>query len=107
MGRPSLEFVLQAQNVHSVLRTARGNVTERIEERKGGLGNRGRKIRKTCVKRGRLEKRDLTGRGSALVTNGALLGIKSVGSDAEHVIALDADAVDDGTDDGTGLGGLG
>jgi hypothetical protein len=38
------------------------------------------------------------------VTDGALLGIKPVGSDAEHIIALDADAVDDGTYDGAGLG---
>jgi hypothetical protein len=44
---------------------------------------------------------------SAFVTDGALLGIKSVGSDAEHVVALDADAVDDGTYDGAGLGGFG
>jgi hypothetical protein len=41
------------------------------------------------------------------VTDGALLGIKSVGSNAEHVVALDADAVDDGTYDGAGLGGFG
>jgi hypothetical protein len=40
------------------------------------------------------------------VTNGALLGIKPVGSDAEHVIALDADAMDDGTYDGAGLDGF-
>jgi hypothetical protein len=43
---------------------------------------------------------------SAFVTDGALLGIKSVGSDAEHVVALDADTVDDGTYDGAGLGGF-
>ncbi len=42
----------------------------------------------------------------ALVTDGALLGIKPVGSDAEHVIALDADAVDDRTYDGAGLDGF-
>src|SRR5437879_11585146 len=42
--------------------------------------------------------------GSSLVTRGALLGIKPVRSDAEHVVALDAHAVDDGTDDGTRLG---
>ncbi len=41
-----------------------------------------------------------------LVTDGALLGIKPVGSDAEHVIALDADAVDDRTYDGAGLDGF-
>jgi hypothetical protein len=40
----------------------------------------------------------------AFVTDGALLGIKPIGSDAEHIIALDADAVDHGTDDGAGLG---
>jgi len=39
----------------------------------------------------------------AFVTGGALLGIKLIGSYAEHVIALDADAVQDGTDDGTRL----
>jgi len=44
-----------------------------------------------------------TERLSTLVTGGALLGIKSIGSNAEHVVALDADAVDDGTDNGTGL----
>jgi hypothetical protein len=37
------------------------------------------------------------------VTDGALLGIKSIGRDAEHIVALDADAVDDRTDDGAGL----
>ena len=42
-------------------------------------------------------------RQSAFVTDGALFGIKSIGSDAEHVVALDADAMDDRTDDGAGL----
>jgi hypothetical protein len=42
-------------------------------------------------------------RASSLVTVGALFGIKSIGSDAEHVVALDADAVDDRADDGAGL----
>ena len=37
------------------------------------------------------------------MTVGALLGIKSIGRDAEHIVALDADAVDDRTDDGAGL----
>ena len=37
------------------------------------------------------------------MTGGALLGIKSVRSDAEHIVALDANAVDDRTDDGAGL----
>jgi hypothetical protein len=40
---------------------------------------------------------------SALVAVGALFGIKPIGRDAEHVIALDADAVNDRADDGTGL----
>jgi hypothetical protein len=40
----------------------------------------------------------------SLVTYRALLGIKPIGSNAEHVVALDADTMDDGTDDGTGLG---
>ena len=40
------------------------------------------------------------------MTDGALFGIKSVRRYGEHVIALDADAVDDGADDGTGLGGF-
>jgi hypothetical protein len=39
----------------------------------------------------------------ALVTGGALFGIKSIGSYAEHVVALDANAVQDGADDGVGL----
>ena len=34
---------------------------------------------------------------------GALFGIKPIGRDAKHVVALDADAVDDGTHDGPGL----
>ena len=44
---------------------------------------------------------------SAFVTHGALFSIKSVGSDAEHIVALNADAVDDGTDDSAGLCGFG
>jgi hypothetical protein len=35
------------------------------------------------------------GGSSAFVAVGALLGIKPVGRDAEHVVALDADAVED------------
>jgi hypothetical protein len=48
------------------------------------------------------------GRGewSALVTVGALLGIKPIWCNAEHVVALDADTVDDRADDGAGLEGL-
>jgi hypothetical protein len=34
----------------------------------------------------------------------ALLSIKPIGSNAEHIVALDADTMDDRTDDGTGLG---
>src|SRR5260370_35117411 len=44
---------------------------------------------------------------SAFVTSGALLSIKSVGSDEEHGIALDADAMDDRTNDRAGLGRFG
>ncbi len=40
---------------------------------------------------------------SAFVTDGALLGIKPIRRDAEHIVALDADAVDDRADDGAGL----
>ena len=43
-------------------------------------------------------------RASSLVAVGTLFGIKPIGSDAEHVVALDADAMDDRTDDGAGLG---
>jgi hypothetical protein len=42
-------------------------------------------------------------RASSLVAVGALLGIKPIRRDAEHVVALDADAVDDRADDGAGL----
>jgi len=48
------------------------------------------------------QKRDAS--SLTFVTDGTLLGIKPIGSDAEHIIALDADAVDHGTDDGAGLG---
>jgi hypothetical protein len=34
----------------------------------------------------------------------ALLGIKPIGSNAEHIVALDADTMDDRTDDGSRLG---
>jgi hypothetical protein len=40
---------------------------------------------------------------SAFVAVRALLGIKPIGSHTEHIVALDADAVDDRTDDRTGL----
>jgi len=39
----------------------------------------------------------------AFVTVGALLGIKPIWRDAEHIVALDADAVDDRADDCAGL----
>jgi hypothetical protein len=38
------------------------------------------------------------------VTDGALLGIKPIRRDAEHIVALDADAMDDRTYDGARLG---
>lgn len=44
-----------------------------------------------------------SGEWSALVTVGALFGIKPVWCNAEHVVALDADTVDDRADDGAGL----
>ena len=34
---------------------------------------------------------------------GALLGIKAIRGDPEHVVALDADAMDNGADDSAGL----
>ena len=37
------------------------------------------------------------------MTDGALLGIKPIRRDAEHIVALDADTMDDSTDDGAGL----
>ena len=37
------------------------------------------------------------------MTDWALLGIKPIWRDAEHIVALDADAVNDRTDDGAGL----
>jgi hypothetical protein len=51
-------------------------------------------------RKGKIAKR----RTLSLVTYRALLGIKPIGSNAEHIVALDADTMDDGTDDGTGLG---
>ena len=42
--------------------------------------------------------------GSALVAVRALFGIKPIRRDAEHIVALDAHAMDDGTNDGAGLG---
>jgi hypothetical protein len=78
------------QGAHSVLRRGNGNVTGRDGE--SGIavwaGNRAEHYR------------------LAFVTIGALLGIKPIGRDAEHVVALDAHAVDDGTDDGAGLRGF-
>jgi hypothetical protein len=40
---------------------------------------------------------------SAFVAVGALFGIKSIRGHREHVVALDADAVEDGANDGAGL----
>ena len=40
------------------------------------------------------------------MTDGALLGIKQIRRNAEHIVALDADTVDDSTDDGAGLDGF-
>ena len=40
------------------------------------------------------------------MTDGALFSIKSIGRDAEHIVALDADAVDDRTYDRARLGWL-
>jgi len=39
----------------------------------------------------------------AFVAVGALLGIKPIWRDAEHIVALDADAMDDRADDCAGL----
>jgi hypothetical protein len=50
---------------------------------------------------------DATKKLSAFVTGGALLGIKLIGRNAEHVVALDAHAMDDRADDRAGLDGLG
>ena len=44
---------------------------------------------------------------SAFVTDGALFGIKPIGGHAEHVVALDADPVDDGAYNSTRLGWFG
>ena len=44
--------------------------------------------------------------GSALVAVRALFGIKPIRRDAEHIVALDADAMDDGTNDRAGMEGL-
>ncbi len=41
--------------------------------------------------------------GLAFVAVGALLGIKPIWRDAEHIVALDADAMDNGADDSAGL----
>jgi hypothetical protein len=48
----------------------------------------------------------LQGEVSAFVTGGAVFGIKLVGRDDEHVVALDADAVENRTDDRAGLAGV-
>jgi hypothetical protein len=52
----------------------------------------------------RKEPENVTGRkASAFVTVRALLGIKSIRRDAEHIVALDAHPVNDRADDGAGL----
>ena len=43
----------------------------------------------------------------AFVTDGALFSIKPIGRNAEHVVALDAYAVDDRTHHGSRLDGFG
>jgi len=50
-----------------------------------------------------VKKNGQAGQTSAFVADRALLGIKSIGRDAEHIVALDADTVDDRTDDGAWL----
>src|SRR2546429_7928214 len=57
-----------------------------------------RKTRPMAAQSGGPEKAE-----SAFVTDRALLGIKPIRRDAEHIVALDADAVDDRADDGAGL----
>ena len=52
------------------------------------------------------EKAELTSVRSRFVTDGALLGIKSIGRDAKHIVALDAHAVDDRAYDRATLGWL-
>jgi hypothetical protein len=47
--------------------------------------------------------REERGGRSALVAVGALFGIKPIWCNAEHVVALDADTVDDRADNGAGL----
>jgi len=48
---------------------------------------------------GSSQKAELTSVRLCFVTDGALLGIKSIGRDAKHIVALDAHAVDDRTYD--------
>jgi hypothetical protein len=59
-----------------------------------------------CMSKGATRNVGINRKNSTFVTDRALFGIKPVGRDAEHVIALDADAVDDRTYDGAGLGGF-
>jgi hypothetical protein len=66
---------------------------------------RGEMLRRKRNRKGKIEIGKSRMPGSlAFVTDGALLGIKPVGSDAEHIVALDADAMDYGTDDRARLG---
>jgi len=90
----------RAQSVPSVLREEAGKCySEGIR-----LKNRGtdEAALSSAIRRPRCAGIDCG--GSAFVTDGALLGIKPVRRDAEHIVALDAHAVDDGTYDGAGLG---
>ena len=52
---------------------------------------------------GEAKRIDHHNKGSAFVTGGALFSIKLIGSDAEHVVALDANAVEDSTANGGGV----
>ena len=67
-----------------------------------GLGNR--EMRETRIAADLVASKALIGYGSsAFVTDWALLGIKPIRRDAEHIVALDADAVDDRAYDGARL----
>src|SRR6266481_6432596 len=90
MDRPLAGWCLdRVKGVHSLLREDRENVTwtssGKMEKRKWKIGSRN------------------LPRWLAFVAVRALPGIKPIRRDAEHVVALDADAVDDGADDGAGL----
>jgi len=71
---------------------------EEMLRREHGRGNR---PRERALEGFRVEA-NISGKrwGSTFVAIGALLGIKSVRGDAEHIVALNADTVDHGADDG-------